>query len=240
MCPITLLLILVAGCVSAELCDTEPELREVGRDLAAKAAAFYAERYFPGSSVGPGEPVYDITDEETVVGWYFIVDTMDIHEFTFHDYQELNTEMYKNYMEPFLTGVYSEENNDILEHHRQMKRYKSLYISNLLTSGPLYWREDGPIPPFCSVPEQMAEISREYDTTLVDWYRLFSLPNSPYISVCYKSTEGVRIYAYQNIDWSDYYEQDNLEGLIKDFNCRWNEHFYASLFQWKSLRVILK
>jgi len=237
MRPITLLMILVVGCVSAELCDAEPELREVGYDLAAEAAAFYAEKYFPGSSVGPGEPVYDITDEDTVVSWYFIVDAKGEQRLSFHDYQELNTDLYKRYMGPFLVEEYSTANFDIITYGKLTERYIGLLISNNYIYKPLFYYDRGPIPPFSSVPEQMAEISRDYNTILVDWYRLFSLPNSPSISVCFKTTEGVRIYAYQNIDWSDYYEQDNLEGLKKELTCRRNEHYYSSLFLWKSLKA---
>ncbi|MCK4593484.1 hypothetical protein KAU45_03200 [bacterium] len=236
---IALLLLFTAGFTSAtELCDVEPALMEAGYDLATKAAAFYAEEYFPGSSVGPGEPVYDITDEKSVVSWYFIVDAKGEQELSFQEFVELNTNLYKKYLEPFLTGVYSTDNYDIIKYNQLITRYKAILISNYLNYGPLLLCDSHMRIHLSTVPEQISEISREYSTRLTDSYRLYALPNKPLISVCYETIDGRIIFAYQDIDDSKYYEQDNLEELIRYLKTPRTEHAHSSIFLWKSLKAL--
>ncbi len=238
---IALLLLFTAGSTSAtELCVVEPALIEAGYDLAAKAAAFYAQEYFPGSSIGPGEPVYDITDEKSVVSWYFIVDAKGEEELSFHEFQELNTNLYECYMEPFLTGDYSTDHYDIIKYNQLITRYKAIFISNYLNYGPLLMLDSGIFLHLSSVPEQIAEISRKYNATLTDSYRLFTLPNMFLISVCYETIDGRIIFAYQDIDDSKYYKQDNLEELIRYLKTPRTEHAHSSIFLWKSLRTLDK
>jgi hypothetical protein len=139
------LTVLVGALFASESGPTETGLVEAGYELATKAASLYVEESFPGSRLGLGEPVYDILDESSVLGWYYIIGTEGLEELSFSDFIEYDKVLYSKYMEPRLTGVYSKQNYDLTKYNESISRYRAIYISNYLDFGPVllfdsYWR----------------------------------------------------------------------------------------------------
>ncbi len=210
---ITLLLILVAGCVSAELCDTEPELREVGRDLAAKAAAFYAEKYFPGSSVGSGEPVYDIIEEGQIVGWYFIIDTNGEETISFREYIEFDARLHKEYLTPLLTNQPFEDLTALTKYNNQIENYKAIYISNYLEHCPFLHLEMGRVIAISGTPYSIKQVCELFNAYLVNINRLCSLPNSVIYAIQFEDNNGNSYYCINSLG-KLYYSSDEIDEVI--------------------------
>ncbi len=213
-----LLIVAMVGAASAAesgLDAGEPELVEAGYVLATKAASLYAEEYFPGSSLGPGEPVYDITDENSIVGWYYIVDTNGENCVSFSEYLSYLDEMYIKYLSPLLLDEPFEDLNALTKFNNLLKRYKALYISNYLNYGPLLDIDKGRTITITTIPYQIKQISEMFNTELMDYYALCSLPNSSKFSIRYTDSESVTFYSIRLFE-PVYFSSTDFNKVVKE------------------------
>jgi hypothetical protein len=210
---LVLLIAFAAGCVSAELHYSKPELAEVGYDLAAKAAAFYAEKYFPGSSVGPGEPVYDITDENTVVGWYFIADTNGEDTILFREYIELDEQLYEEYLMPLLINQPFDDLNALTKYGSQIEHYHAIYISNYFEHCPILNLEDGMQIAITGTPYDKKEICSRFNALQLSIKGLYSLLNSKVYAIQFEDNTGNQYYSIHLLN-PVYYSANEMDELI--------------------------
>ncbi len=124
-------IVLSFGAVLAE--DTL-ELTEVGIELATKAAEIYAEELYPGSSFGPAEPIYNLTLDGSITGWYFFVDTTGETEPTKDDIYAA-IDQWAPQLDTFLTNDEFERIQTIAQMF--IDKYKFIHINNHQEGEPL-------------------------------------------------------------------------------------------------------